>query len=283
MEDVRGTDPRSLIGRGDPESCRLSAADLRALAEATTDTTAFLRRQIALDLRGRWALAYGTQCRLAVDEASALGDRCRALAEALGTAADLLDRAHGVLEQATGLAAEHGLVVAGRLVPPAAADSGQWEPWRAAADLVTRARRLEREARRTWEAAWGGERPQRPTPDEHRCPGPADGPADGPAAGPADDPEPSGHRNRGEGPPPDRPHRDGRDGPDDAGRAAPPDRDLDPDICGFGPPPPPLSPTSLPAEQPTDLLTGAPTGQPAEHPTGQPGLLTSEVTGRGRR
>ncbi len=87
ITDVRGLESRSLTLRGDPESCRVSAVDVRALAAVTEEVAAYLLSRRDLDDgSGRWAAAYGARCRRAIDLADELAGRCRDVATALALA-----------------------------------------------------------------------------------------------------------------------------------------------------------------------------------------------------
>jgi len=154
MDTVRSADAtRSLVVRGDPESCRLVARALRDLAETLDEAAGFLRRRADRDhAEGRWAGAYHAQCRRSGNEAQHLAARAARLASALAALADALERSQQVLDAAAAIAVPHALVVDGRLIAPADPDrdSPSWVAWREADALVTQARRIERDARRAW-------------------------------------------------------------------------------------------------------------------------------------
>lgn len=153
---VRGLESRSLTLRGDPGACRDSAVDVQALAVVVEEVAAYLLTHRDLDgsAAGRWASAYGGQCRRGVDLADVLATRCRAVVGALVAAADLLDGATHDLADVRGLAADHGLLLGNRLVPPPPTDPAPtWEAWRRADALVTSVRGAERAARHGVERA----------------------------------------------------------------------------------------------------------------------------------
>lgn len=155
ITDVRGLESRSLTLRGDPESCRASAAELRALAAVTEEVAAYLLSRRDLDDgSGRWAAAYGARCRRAIDLADELAGRCRDVVTALHSAADLLDAAERDLRETRDLAAEHELLTGNRLLPPSPGSSAAvWAAWRRADELVSDVRAAEREARHGVERA----------------------------------------------------------------------------------------------------------------------------------
>jgi len=223
MDAVRSADAtRSLVVRGDPESCWLVARALHDLAETSEETAAFLRRQADRDdPEGRWAGAYRTQCRRTGDEAQHLAARAAHLASALASLGDALARAQQVLDAAASIATTRALVVDRRLVPPADPDRGSpsWMTWREADALVTQGRRIERDARRAWTDALlpDDREPTTPVtpPVSILCPSPA------PPRHPFDaHPAPE--------PPRERPR------PRDPGHRPSPDLDIVP--CGLRPP-----------------------------------------------
>ena len=162
ITDARGLESRSLTLRGDPESCRISAADVRALAAVTDEAAAYLLSHRNLDDgSGRWASAYGVRCRRAIDLADELAARCRDVVTALHAAADLLDGAERDLAETRELAAQHQLLAGNRLLPPCSGSTAAvWAAWRRADELVTGVRTAERQARNGVERALanGGER-----------------------------------------------------------------------------------------------------------------------------
>ncbi len=157
ITDERGLESRSLTLRGDPDSCRASAADVRALRAVTEEVAAYLLSRRDLDDgSGRWAAAYGARCRRLIDVADELAGRCRDVATALDAAADLLDGAERDLAETRDVAAEHQLLAGNRLMPPCPGSTAAvWAAWRHADELVTRVRTAEREARHGVERSLG--------------------------------------------------------------------------------------------------------------------------------
>ncbi|MGI8646590.1 MAG: hypothetical protein ACR2JD_09775, partial [Nocardioides sp.] len=224
MDAVRSADAtRSLVVRGDPESCRLVSRALRDLAETLEETQAFLQRQADRDHpEGQWASAYRAQCRRIGGEAQHLAARVTRVEVALASLADALERAQQVLDAAATIAATRALVVDRRLVPPAEPDRGAppWVTWREADALVGQARRIERDARRAWTDAL--------QPDDRGPTTPAT--PLGPVV-PCPPPQPPRH-HVDRSPAPDPPREHARD--HDPRRRPPPDLDVVP--CGLRPP-----------------------------------------------
>ncbi len=150
----RSLESRSLWLHGDPQACRDSAADVRALGVVLDEVAGQLLAHRDLDGSGRWAAAYGARCRQGVDLADDLVARCRAVAAALLDAAGLLDRAAADLDEVRRRAGAHGLLEDNRLAAPAPdAARADWDAWRHCDELVTSVRSAEREARHGLERA----------------------------------------------------------------------------------------------------------------------------------
>lgn len=244
MDDLPGPEELSSFDvPGDPASCHRTARRLRHLAGALEEAAGFLARQsrVSPGLAGLSAAAYRRRCGLLDEQATDLARRSRLLASGLGELADDLAHAQTLMARAERLAAGHGLVLDGLLVPPsgppswtAGGDVPSWTAWSRARSQIRRARTIEVAAQQAWsqlllrhaghpvthDLPAAPPRPAvPPVPDE---PSPHEpGPREcGPSRGPRPDPA-------------DGPHDTSRTG-DGGGRSGP---RLEPWTCGLTPEP----------------------------------------------